>query len=461
MPAWVWWICGGLGLAALYTVVPEAVFHLLHAGTLARGTPHQRAVALTFDDGPDPRYTPECLDILREAGVSATFFVVAERAAKHPELIARMIQEGHEVASHSARHRHHWTRGPVSTWLDIAGSKRLLEELTGRPVRFYRPPWGAFNLCTRIACSCLRLKPVLWSVRAIDWRPDSRAADIARRIVTGAAPGAIVLCHDAGGSPGAAREMLAALREVVKQLRDLGFTLTTVGEIERMRQEQRARQQARRRGYPVPRRWVVDFWALIEWGFTVVLRIRPVDAMFRVCPAVWRHGRRRDARTGQLLVDDGNAALDLHIQNDTVTALSTETDHRALVTVLRYTRDGLRNLARLLANHPDYGHVRVIMAKTLMNRGLELLGFHVEDVPRTWGTRIDEAYLRFLLGLYHPAGFRRLRQGLQPTKLKLVWITREELLALYGPGQDAGLPAKIAANAAHPPAGRRDVTRPA
>ncbi|MCL6548927.1 MAG: polysaccharide deacetylase family protein, partial [Alicyclobacillus sp.] len=108
MPLWLWLVCGVVVCACLYTVVPELLFHVLHAGTLYRGNPDERVVALTFDDGPDPRYTPLFLDVLRSARVRATFFLVGERALSHPDLVRRMAEEGHEVASHSFRHRHHW-----------------------------------------------------------------------------------------------------------------------------------------------------------------------------------------------------------------------------------------------------------------------------------------------------------------------------------------------------------------
>ncbi|ULH14439.1 polysaccharide deacetylase family protein [Deinococcus sp. KNUC1210] len=104
---------GGLALLlAVYIGLPYALVQRLNWGLLGRGSGKRREVALTFDDGPDPHTTPAVLEALEAAGVQATFFVLAPLAQAHPDLIARMRAQGHEVELHAQRHVHAWIRTP-------------------------------------------------------------------------------------------------------------------------------------------------------------------------------------------------------------------------------------------------------------------------------------------------------------------------------------------------------------
>ncbi len=418
-------------LYALYAFIPELLFKYLHVGTIYRGPSTVRQIALTFDDGPDPRYTPHVLKILKEYNAKATFFLVAKRAEAHPDLARQILADGHEIASHGFAHRHAWLLHPLATWRDISTAKKSLESLAGKPLAYYRPPWGAFNLVTRLACARLGLKPVLWSRRAIDWLPGEYADEIVQRVVGGAHTGAIVLCHDAGGAEGAPLNTIRALPEILEKLGAIGYTFTTVGELERAATEQRAVLHTLFGHYPWPRRIMISIWNAVEWAFSKLYRVESVNRIFRISPTVWRHGRRLDEQ-GSVVVDDGAKAIDLHFQNETLITFSAANDPRALVKALRTAKDGFRDLARILQSDPKYQDVQVACAMTLMNRGIEMLGFHVEDLPDTAEKRRLQWYMRFLMGLYHPEGFSRLKQGRQPLELKLVWMTKEEIVKLYG-----------------------------
>jgi peptidoglycan/xylan/chitin deacetylase (PgdA/CDA1 family) len=418
-------------LYVFYTCIPELLFKYLHLGTIYKGPATVRQIALTFDDGPDPRYTPHVLNILKEYNAKATFFLVGKRAQAHPDLVQQILADGHEVASHGFAHRHAWLLHPVATWQDIAVAKQTLETLTGQRLAWYRPPWGAFNLATRIACARLGLKPVLWSRRAIDWLPGEYASEVVQRVVGGAHTGAIVLCHDAGGAEGAPLNTIRALPEILAKLGALGYTFVTVGDLQRAAAEQRAVLHNLFGHYPWPRRLLIAIWNAVEWVFSKLYRVENVNRIFRIAPIVWRHGCRLDEQ-GSVVVEDSAKAIDLHFQNETLITLSGANDPRALVKGLRMAKDGFRDLARILQSDPKYQDVQVACAMTLMNRGLEMMGFHVEDLPDTFEKRRLQWYMRFLMGLYHPEGFSRLKQGRQPLELKLVWMTKEEIIQRYG-----------------------------
>lgn len=416
----------------VYTLLAELLFHIWHVRTIYKGLSSRRSVALTFDDGPDARYTPEVLNILKSHHVKATFFLVAKRAVAAPEIVQSIVADGHEVASHGHRHVHAWTLGPVSTWRNIFESKRTLESFTGTRLRYYRPPWGAFNWMTRIAAFAAGLRPVLWSLRAKDWYAGDYTEDVFRRVVDGAHPGAIVLSHDAGGGEGAPLNTIRALPSILKKLSQLGYHFETVGEMVEHAQAQQRRLRDTFLGYPLMRRLLIHCWTLVEVTFARLYHIQGVNEMFRVSSARWTHGTRVDQSTGQVLMQDGLPTLDLHIQNESVIAVSATDDNRALIRALRLTKEGFKDLARMLQHDGKLANVRAVMATTLMNRGMEMLGFHVEDLPDTPQKRQLKRHMYFLMGLYHPEGFRRLKQGHKALEVRLIWMTREEMIERYG-----------------------------
>jgi peptidoglycan-N-acetylglucosamine deacetylase len=433
----IWWLLFStlVFIFLIYAFIPEFIFHFMHRHTLFRGPLTERTLALTFDDGPDERYTPTVLDILKEMQVKATFFVVASEAQKSPHLVRRMVDEGHVVASHSWKHRHAWLRTPWGTYLDIARSKQIIESITQVPVRYYRPPWGAMNLFMYWTCTRLGLRLTLWSMRAIDWKPGEYVHEIIHRLVTQAHPGGIALCHDAGGALHSTDNMVGALPEVITQLRNLGFRFTTVDHMEASNQHQKLRPSVYQ-NYPFFRRLLISIWTVVEYAFEKQYHVHPLNSLFRVSLTQWHYGPRRplpirDSSDVTSPIHDGQIAIDLHFQNETLLSFSTTEDDRAALRLLRITKAELADVGRVMMHHPDYRQANLIASVTLMNRGIEMLGFHVEDLPDSAEKRRLERYMKFLMGLYHPEGFRRLQKGRKPPTLKLVWMTREELLARY------------------------------
>ncbi|MDI3297930.1 MAG: polysaccharide deacetylase family protein [Bacillota bacterium] len=212
--------------------LPELLGHYLHAGVVARGAGDGRPrAALTFDDGPDPASTPRFLEALDRLGVPATFFMVGRRAAREPALVREVLAAGHTIGNHTWSHRHAWTLGPAATLREIEDAAALLEDLGGRPVRFLRPPWGAFNWAVWLGAARTRARIVLWSAVGDDWKARATPASIVRRVRQGLRPGAIVLLHDAGGAQGAPERTLAALPELVARMRQAGFALLSLEQL--------------------------------------------------------------------------------------------------------------------------------------------------------------------------------------------------------------------------------------
>lgn len=158
------------------------------------------AVAVTFDDGPDPDHAPAFLDELRRLGIVATFFVVGHRARARPELVRRARDEGHAVGSHSDTHPEPWTVPLRALSRDYRRGRRAAEAALGRPVPLFRPPKGYVNGTGAAAMLAAGVRPWLWTVDPGDWVPDVTADDIVRGL-DGLAGGDVVLLHDAIEGP--------------------------------------------------------------------------------------------------------------------------------------------------------------------------------------------------------------------------------------------------------------------
>jgi peptidoglycan-N-acetylglucosamine deacetylase len=178
---------------------------------------------LTFDDGPDPVWTPRVLDRLRSVGARSTFFVIAGKASAHPDLIDRMHDEGHEVELHCVRHVRHTALDEPALREDTEQGLQALKDL-GAKVRRWRPPWGVVTEATRRVAAEHALAVVRWSVDTEDWRGDP-PAHMHRRVAAGIGPGSVVLMHD-GVGPGARR---TGCRDTVELIPRLMETLAGSG----------------------------------------------------------------------------------------------------------------------------------------------------------------------------------------------------------------------------------------
>jgi len=187
------------------------------------------SLALTFDDGPDGSWTGRLLDVLAGRGARATFFPIAPRAVARPDLIARMMSDGHSVGLHCDEHVRHSTRG--AAW-GRADTERALARLdaVGVTPRLWRTPWGDCAPWTAAVAQEFGLQLVGWTADSHDWRGDS-AADMFAATRSGLRAGAIVLVHD-GIGPGArradARETLGFVELVARHTEDHGLGLVAL-----------------------------------------------------------------------------------------------------------------------------------------------------------------------------------------------------------------------------------------
>ncbi|HEY0240831.1 MAG TPA: polysaccharide deacetylase family protein [Friedmanniella sp.] len=173
-------------------------------------------IVLTFDDGPDPEGTPAVLDALAAHGATATFFVLLTRVRRHPELLDRVRRAGHEIGLHGVDHQRLTRFSPAEARTRTRTARAELEERTGAPVRWFRPPYGALTPGTWLAVRRSGLVPVLWGPTTWDWR-DVPQADRVDKAQAGARAGAVLLAHDAfaGVADGAADDGQGLVAPVV------------------------------------------------------------------------------------------------------------------------------------------------------------------------------------------------------------------------------------------------------
>ncbi|MFJ8045690.1 polysaccharide deacetylase family protein [Kitasatospora sp. NPDC096147] len=184
-------------------------------------------VALTFDDGPDPRGTPLVLDRLDALGVRATFFVLGEMLEQSPDLGRELAARGHEVAVHGWHHRPQWLPSPARDTAELRRTVEAVTALCGVRPRWYRPPYGVLTTGLLAAARRSGLHPVLWTAWGRDWTAAATPASVYRTLRPGLRGGATVLLHDSDctSAPGSWRATLDALPLLAARCGQLGLTL--------------------------------------------------------------------------------------------------------------------------------------------------------------------------------------------------------------------------------------------
>ena len=182
-------------------------------------------VALTFDDGPDPRSTPAFLEVLDALGWHATFFMLGDMVRDAPGLAAEVVAAGHEIAVHGASHRSMLWRTPWSVADDVTRGRDIAAAATGVGSRFFRPPYGMLSGGALRAAARCDLDTVLWTAWGRDWRPEATPESVTEDVLRGRLDGGTVLLHDSDctSSPGSWTSAVGALPRLAESLalRDL------------------------------------------------------------------------------------------------------------------------------------------------------------------------------------------------------------------------------------------------
>jgi peptidoglycan-N-acetylglucosamine deacetylase len=184
---------GAVALGSLYVYAWSVPTLQVFGPAVLRGPADGGNVALTFDDGPSSPYTGQILDLLRERGVTATFFLCGKNVERHPEIARRIVAEGHTIGNHTYSHPFPYFRRRSFIAAEIDRAQDVIERVTGHRPKIFRPPFGARWLGMYQVLGERGLPLINWSDTGYDWR---EGVDVASETLKHLRPGSIILLHD-------------------------------------------------------------------------------------------------------------------------------------------------------------------------------------------------------------------------------------------------------------------------
>ncbi|WP_338588323.1 polysaccharide deacetylase family protein [Paenibacillus sp. Y5S-9] len=426
-----------LYLSSFYAFIPSLISRLFGFRVFRRGRSDTQ-FALTFDDGPDPHYTPRLLDLLRQHQAKATFFVVGEHAASHPELIQRIHDEGHLIGIHNYIHKTNWLMRPRTVRDQIQRTGQIIHEVTGVKTCYYRPPWGIMNLFDFF--SKKERKIVLWSSMFEDWRSRIGAQRLTERMLKELRGGEVMLLHDRGTTLGAdahaPEQMLQALEVVLQEAERLGLQSVRVDTL--MGGVTVSESQNKNQPQPSLKLWkriVVALWLGWERLFHWVYHLRtasPEDPMLHFRSRVY-HGARMEMSDGHV-IQNGDPVIELHFDNQKLFELgvTSRSSMHLAIRMIRTMEQQLPDLARMVALEPELRSAKAIYGVSMINRGPEKFGFTIQELPPGPFSAASKVYLKLLLSVIHPAGTKRLKQRTEQLVPKMIAMPLDVLLERYG-----------------------------
>lgn len=203
----------------LVGMFPDLVFR--------QGPKTPKVLALTFDDGPDRRYTPQILNVLDQKGVKATFFITGVRADAAPDVLQRIQNSGHEIENHGYKHLKMDVLTDAQIKQNLNEGTSAIQRITGIRPTYFRPPYGALDVAATQAIAQDGYKIVLWTIDSLDWRGLS-AEQIKANVLPKVAPGEIILFHCAGGEGENLDGTVKVLPGLIDALRAQGYGFVTV-----------------------------------------------------------------------------------------------------------------------------------------------------------------------------------------------------------------------------------------
>lgn len=205
-------------VAAEEAPAPKQSYTLFHINT--------NAIAMTFDDGPHPVYTPKLLDILKERGIKATFFLIGKSVATHPEIVRRIVAEGHEVANHTWDHKMLRQLSQEKINDELQKTQDAIVAACGITPTVYRPPFGAITKKQQAAVmEKFHYPSIVWEVDTNDWKAPRTVAKVHDTILKDTHAGSIILCHDIHG------ETIDAMPATLDELKAKGFLFMTISQL--------------------------------------------------------------------------------------------------------------------------------------------------------------------------------------------------------------------------------------
>lgn len=389
-------ILWGFYVMTFYAFLPGLISRTFGFRVFKKGKT-EKEIALTFDDGPDPRYTPQLLDLLARYNAKATFFIVGAHAEGKDDLLRRIHEEGHVLGIHNYVHKSNWLMRPKTVKRQIEMTNDLIQRATGHRSTYYRPPWGIINLFDYSNMGHMQI--ILWSAMFGDWRLRLGAKRLEKRMLRKLSPGQVLLLHDCGMTFGAdkdaPRNMLEALETYLEQGKSEGYSFVGIDKMIAHTDANRKNRQT------LFKRSIISLWLLWERAFHLLFRLKEVDSgnppafHYRVT----KYGGESVSFEDGSKVEKGDRIAEIHFDNRMLSSLAA-TSKSPLATGIRILREverALPRLAKQLKADPDAVGVKAVYGVTMIHRGADRLGFHVYKLKEGLFARSTRFYLRMLL----------------------------------------------------------------
>ncbi|WP_052703028.1 polysaccharide deacetylase family protein [Paenibacillus beijingensis] len=429
----------GFYLLTFYAFLPGLVSRTFGFKVFKKGRT-EREIALTFDDGPDPVYTPQLLDLLARYDAKATFFVVGAHAELQPELLRRMRDEGHVIGIHNYVHKSNWLMRPSTVKKQIRRTCDIIREATGERASYYRPPWGIVNLFDFSNLGYLKI--ILWSSLFGDWRIRLGADRLGKRIMKKLNPGEVLLLHDCGqtwgADPDAPANMLKALEACLIEGLRRGYRFVHIEEMIALTERNKPLHTG------LGKRLLVGLWMLWESAFHVLFRLKPVSGGADEPAFHYRmttYGGPPVKLEDGVTLSKGDPIAELHFDNRMLQNVARHSSSPLGVAIhlLRVMEKALPLLASSLLADPKAENIRAVYGITMIHRGASRLGFDVVELPENWFARISRIYLRLLFRILtsnraprkkRSAGAGGTKNSMSP---RMLLMSRERILRFASP----------------------------
>jgi len=394
----------GFYFMTFYAFIPGLLSRVFGYRVFKKGDA-KNELALTFDDGPDPIYTEQLLDLLKKYNAKATFFVVGVHAKLHPELLVRMKEQGHTIGVHNYEHKTNWFMRPKTVKKHIELTNDIIEKVTGERSIYYRPPWGIMNLFDYRNVSKLHI--VLWSSLFGDWSEKLTAEKLKKRMLKKIAPGEVLLLHDCGRTLGAdvdaPRNMLIALEAYLKAATEKGLKMVTIDELIALSEGKSKQKRS------LGKRVLIKLWLGWEALFHKVMKLKAVKEVKEENGSML-HYRLITYKGAEIsmyqdeVLTNGDLIAELHFDNRKLSEIAFTSKNPLVVAVktIREVEKALPRLAMMLAAEQQTKNIKAIQGITMINRGADKLGFSIHNMPEGIFKKSTEMYLNILMKVLTP-----------------------------------------------------------
>lgn len=192
-----------------------------------RGSLQKNRIALTFDDGPDRRFTPQVLDVLKKHNVKATFFLMGSRVDGHPDITRRIHQEGHSIGNHTYWHPQLWQESIDRMRWEVTQTDAAIKKVVGYSPKLFRAPYGGLNDQLLMEFGKMNFSVIGWSVDSMDWTQID-SATVQKNVLSNLHPGAVVLMHSGGHWTQDLSGMVQAVDALIPRLKREGAEFVTI-----------------------------------------------------------------------------------------------------------------------------------------------------------------------------------------------------------------------------------------